>query len=302
MTVNGLISADELGTSLIHEHLLVDFIGADSTGYHRWDRDSVTDIMLPYLNELDGVTTLFDCTPAFLGRDPLLLKALSDESGINIITNTGLYGARNNKYLPPYAFTESAEKLANRWINEYVHGIENTGIRPGFIKIGVDPDSLSGLHRKLITAAALTHRQTGLSIASHTGPAVPAHQQIKILRDMSIDPSAFIWVHAHTEKDTRVHVEAAKHGAWISLDGVNESSASEILMMVKNLRKNGLLRRVLLSHDAGWYTPGTPSGGTINGYTFIMNEFVPMLQNEGFNAAEIDTLLRINPQSALQID
>lgn len=37
MTVTGPIPIAELGTTLAHEHVLVDWIGADSTGYHRWD-------------------------------------------------------------------------------------------------------------------------------------------------------------------------------------------------------------------------------------------------------------------------
>ena len=299
--MKGPVSPDALGNSLIHEHILVDFIGADSTGYHRWDRDKVIEVMLPYLDELEGINSLFDCTPAFLGRDPLLLKELSDKSGINIITNTGLYGARNNKFLPPYAYTESARELADRWIIEFEKGIEDTGIRPGFIKIGVDPDSLSEMHTKLITAAAFTHQATGLRIASHTGPALPAFQQLQVLKKLSVDPSAFIWVHAQAEKDLQSHIRAARLGAWISLDGVNENSATEILGMVLNLQKHGLLGSVLLSHAAGWYSPGQPSGGNINGYTFIRREFLPLLENEGFSGEQIDTLLRINPQLAFQI-
>lgn len=37
-TVQGRIKPGEMGLTLIHEHVLVDFIGADATGYHRWDR------------------------------------------------------------------------------------------------------------------------------------------------------------------------------------------------------------------------------------------------------------------------
>ena len=34
MTVLGPIPASEIGTTLAHEHILVDFIGADSTGFY----------------------------------------------------------------------------------------------------------------------------------------------------------------------------------------------------------------------------------------------------------------------------
>ena len=182
MTVNGPVAADKAGITLEHEHILVDFIGADSISDSRWDKKAVAEKVLPYLNEIKefGCRTFIDCTPAYLGRDPLLLKSLSTLSGINIITNTGFYGAGNNKFLPRFAFDETADQLSSIWIKEWEEGIDGTGIRPGFIKIGVGSDSLSDLHKKLVIAAARTHLKTGLTIASHTGPSVPAFEEIEI--------------------------------------------------------------------------------------------------------------------------
>ena len=185
MTVNGPVTVGKMGISLVHEHILVDFIGADSINSNRWDILKVIEKSLPHLKKIkdSGCQTFVDCTPAFLGRDPHLLKTLSDSSGLNIITNTGYYGAGNNKFIPGYAFLETAEQLASRWITEWNEGIDGTGIKPGFIKIGVDTGVLSEMHRKLITAAALTHLKTGLVIASHTGPSIPAFEQIAILQN-----------------------------------------------------------------------------------------------------------------------
>ena len=258
MTVQGPISVSEIGKSLIHEHILVDFIGADSTGYHRWNRAEVIKMVLPYLQEIrnSGCSTLIDCTPAWLGRDPLLLKMLSDSSGLNILTNTGYYGALNNKYLPSHTFRETAEQIAARWIREWQDGIDGTGIKPGFIKTGVNPGMLSDLHKKLIKAAAITHLKTGLTIASHTGPALPAFEELEILASEGVAASAFIWVHAQSESDHSTHVMAATKGAWISLDGLSDDNAEEYVGMINNLKENGLLHRVLVSHDAGWYKPG----------------------------------------------
>ena len=102
MTVNGPIPSGKMGISLIHEHILVDFIGADSITNMRWNKSKVANRALPYLKQIKelGCRTFIECTPAYLGRDPLLLKSLSDSSGLNILTNTGYYGAVNNKYLP----------------------------------------------------------------------------------------------------------------------------------------------------------------------------------------------------------
>src|SRR5688572_1509407 len=123
-TVNGRIRATSMRTTLIHEHFLVDFIGADKIDYRRWNRDEVVKKVLPYLLEAKkyGVKTILDCTPAFLGRDVILQKKLADESGLQILTNTGFYGAVGNKYLPQQAFTETYEQIAKRWINEFENG------------------------------------------------------------------------------------------------------------------------------------------------------------------------------------
>ena len=303
MTVNGPIASKEMGTTLIHEHILVDFIGADSITDERWTRSEVAETALPYLIQIKelGCKTFLECTPAYLGRDPLLLKSISSSTGLNILTNTGFYGAGNNKYIPGFAYEETADQIASRWILEWENGIENTGIKPGFIKIGVESGNLSALHKKLVIAAALTHLKTGLTIASHTGPGSPALEQIKILKNEGVEPNAFIWVHAQVEKDTRLHIKAAKTGAWISFDGLDDNNTEDYLRMIKNMKENQMLDRVLLSHDAGWYHPGEVNGGTYRGYTPLFLKLVPLLKKEKFSDKEIDQLLVSNPAEAFTI-
>ncbi|KXB08272.1 aryldialkylphosphatase [candidate division MSBL1 archaeon SCGC-AAA382M17] len=306
MTVSGPIQAEDMGVTLEHEHILVDFIGADSTGYHRWERDKVAKSVLPYLKEAKekGMETMLECTPAYLGRDPLLLKDLSQTTNIHILTNTGYYGAVDNKFLPGHAFEESADQLAERWIDEWENGIENTGIKPGFIKISVDPDStLSELHEKLVRAAARTHLATGLTIASHTGPEAPAFAQMNILKEEGVSPEAFIWVHAQNGTP-QAHIKAVEKGAWVSLDGVNpkEKEIQDYVKMLSNLKDNDLLHRTLISHDAGWYSPGEPEGGNFRPYTAIFDELVPALKKNGFTEEDINLLLETNPGNAFEID
>ena len=303
MTVNGPVSSREMGVSLIHEHILVDFIGADLISELRWDKGKVVERVMPFLKQIKdlGCQTLVECTPEYLGRDPLLLKFLSYSSGLNILTNTGYYGAVNNKYLPQHAFTESADQLANRWTMEWIDGIEETLAKPGFIKIGVASDTLSDLHKKLVMAAAKTHLRTGLTIASHTGPAIPAFEQLEILKNEGVASEAFIWVHAQAEKDLGNHVKAAKMGAWVGLDGLNEKNLEEYVRMIKNMKENHLLNKVLLSHDAGWYHPGEENGGEYRGYTTLFEKLIPLLQKENFTKREIHQLLVSNPAKAFTI-
>ena len=303
MTVLGPVPASEMGTTLEHEHVLVDFIGADSTGYHRWDKQEVIEKAMPYLMEIQalGCETFVECTPAYLGRDPELLKMLSEKTGMNIITNTGFYGAKENKYIPSRVSGMTAEELAAEWIAEFNDGIEGTGIRPGFIKISVDRDeTLSVMHEKLIRAAALTHLETGLVIMSHTGTDEPAFNQLAVLKDMNVPAGAFIWTHAQ-RGSSEGKIKAAESGAWISLDNIKTKNLEDHVQYLQEMKTAGLLNHVLISHDSGWYRVGEEDGGKYNGYTAIFNEFIPALRNIGFTEPEIQQLLVKNPARAFRI-
>lgn len=302
MSVHGPLKRDQVGKVLIHEHFLVDFIGADKINYDRWKRDDVVKKVVPFLLEVKqyGVKTIFDCTPAYLGRDIELLKMLADKSGIQIVTNTGYYGAVDNKYLPRHAFTETPEQLSERWINEHIKGIEGTGVTPGFMKISVNPGPLSDLHKKLVKAAAITHLATGLTICSHTGPAPAAMEQIEILKENGVDPGAFVWVHAQAEKDKSYHQKAAAMKSWISLDGIGWGDFENYADSIERLKKAGLLQQVLISHDAGWFKPDEP-GAAFTGFTNIFTKLFPLLESRGFSKNNLEQLLVDNPWKAFSI-
>jgi phosphotriesterase-related protein len=262
--------------------------------------------VLPFMMEAKqfGVKSIFDCTPNFLGRDAELLMMLSKASGLQLITNTGYYGARDNQHLPPWAFTETEQQLAARWIDEFKNGIEKTSVKPGFIKIGVDGGKdLSPLHQKLVKAAAITHRETGLTICSHTGPGKAALHEIEIVKAAGVKPDAFVWVHAQAEEEKSIHAQAAKMGAWVSLDGIGWGDAGamdDYADSIHRLKSAGLLNRVLISHDAGWYDPEKPDG-EFKPYTNIFKELIPRLKQKGFDQKDFDQLLVRNPVEALGV-
>ncbi|MEZ4699456.1 MAG: hypothetical protein R2834_03920 [Rhodothermales bacterium] len=308
--MNGELPVREMGITLIHEHVLVDFIGADSTGYHRWDRSEVVARALPFLLEAKerGVKTLFECTPAYVGRDPLLLRELSEKSGLNIVTNTGYYGAGNNRFIPSSALEAGPDEMAKVWINEFKNGIEGTGIFPGFIKMAVDGgDTLSSMHVNLVRAAAITHKETGLTIVSHTGADGPARAQLQILKEEGVSADAFVWTHAQGGT-VEGYINAARQGAWISLDNVNHANADKpggidwLVPVLKKMKDERLLHKVLISHDAGWYHVGQENGGDYRGYIDIFDYLVPALTDHGFSQEEIDLLLMQNPQRAYAVN
>jgi phosphotriesterase-related protein len=302
-SVLGVIPIDSMGITLIHEHMLVDFIGADSVSPERYNQEEVIAKVLPYLLEVKkyGVKTIFECTPSYLAKDPVLLRNLSELSGIQLVTNTGFYGAVGAKYLPDFAFTETAQELANRWIAEFENGIGDTGIKPGFIKISVNEENpLREIDAKLVNAAGLTHSKTGFQIASHTGTWATARQEVAILQEMGIDPSAFVWVHAQAEKDFQNYLEAAKLGVWISLDGIGWTIDQYVDRLVF-AKENEILANVLISHDAGWYDPAKPDGGDFQPFTNIFEKLMPTLNAKGFDEEDWEMLLEENPRRAFRI-
>ena len=300
-TVTGPVAADRLGVTLMHEHVLVDFIGAAHVSRSRYDADAVLQAVLPHLQAARrlGCRTLVECTPAYLGRDPRLLQRLSEASDLFILTNTGYYGAANDKHLPAHAFTETAEQLAARWIRESERGIDDTGIKPAFMKIGVDQSPLSAVDAKLVRAAALTHRETGLTIASHTGSGAAALEELDVIEGAGVPASAFIWVHAQAERDGTFHARAARRGAWVEFDGVSPASVARHVDLVRMMKEQGLLGRVLLSHDAGWYRVGEPGGGQFRPYDTLFTTLIPALNAVGIAGAELQQLIVTQPRRAL---
>jgi phosphotriesterase-related protein len=281
------------GTILVHEHVIVDFIGADKIGPGRYNPEEVFRIARPQLEAVKkhGCRRLQECTPNFLGRDSRLMKRLSDAVAIDIWTNTGLYGAVNHKFLPAFAQSESAEQLARRWIQEFEKGID--GVKPRFIKTGVNKGPLDELDRKLVRAAAICSRKTGLTIASHTGDGAAALEELDIVSSQEVPLSRFVWVHAQNEKDHSIHKKAAAAGAWVEFDGIGPKSADWHLDCVRFMSGENLLGRTLISQDAGWYNVGSPGGGEYRGYTYIYTDFLPRLEPEW-----IPVLMSANPSQA----
>ena len=305
MTVNGPIDPSDLGFCLPHEHVLSKF-GEPPADPAAFDETRTVAEVVPYLRYLRevGISAIADCTAYGFGRNPSLLARLSRESEMHLITNTGFYGAAEDRYVPESAYTQSAEEIAAIWVAEYEDGIGDTGIRPGFVKTAVDNGPISEIDAKLVRAAAITHRSTGLSLAIHTGNNAPAAaQQLIILEGEGVHPSAWTWTHAQDVPDPEPLLEAASAGAWISLDGIKlpyyqagkmqgNSTFDRHLEHLLALRDAGYLEQVLLSHDGSAFPPDLSLRRPMD---FLSNAFLPVLEAKGFTAEEIDTLTVANP-------
>ena len=299
-TVTGPVRASDLGMVLMHEHVMVDFIGADKVSRSRYDAEEVFRVALPHLKQLRelGCQTLVECTPAYLGRNVSLLRRLSRESDLLIVSNTGYYGAADDKFVPASAYKDSAKAIAQRWIDEHHRGIDGSDILPGFMKIGVDAGGLSEIDRKIVEAAAITHKATGLPIASHTGDGTAAHQELDVLQQQEVAGDAFIWVHAQNESDEGLLRKAAERGAFVEFDGISGDTVDRHVQLVRMMAEAGHLSKVLVSHDAGWYHVGEAGGGSFRPFDTVFTRFVPAIK-EALGEAAVQQLLVANPARAL---
>ena len=303
MTVAGPITPDQLGTCLTHEHLMSIF--GDEPRYDpNYDEAALFAQVVPYLKHVKqlGAKSIFECTGAYFGRDVRLLQQLTQRSGVQIITNTGYYGAASDRYVPPHAYQESAETIARRWITEFEQGIDGTSVRPGFIKIALDGGPVSEIDAKLVRAAALTHAATGLTIACHTANNPEGAQTaLAILKEEGVSPTAWIWTHANKVESFDDLLPAAQAGAWISLDGVrapSEEAFARHVRYLKELKTQNLLSQVLLSHDGNSF----PSGGAIRPFESIFTALLPQLRQAGFSEPDIQQLMVDNPARAFTLE
>ncbi|WP_057299459.1 phosphotriesterase [Pelomonas sp. Root1217] len=313
MTVNGWINAADLGVTLAHEHLFADLRPHKEQAAQplATDLDEAVQVLLPHLQQIAsrGCRSLVECTATNLGRHPRLIRRLSQASGLHMLTVTGGYAAAGRRFVPPYLMEQSAGQLAARWTREWNVGIDGTDIRPGLIKIGVDEGPIEGLELKLLQAALQTHLDTGLTIACHIGAWVEKHteagrsalQQLGAIRQAGVSPSAWIWVHSQHEDDLQHHVSIARQGGWISFDDFRVERLALYVERLQTMRREGVLHRVLVSQDAGWYTAGQPRGGTIVPYEPLFTSLLPALRAAGFGEADIDTLMVTNPAQAFAV-
>jgi phosphotriesterase-related protein len=105
MTVRGPIAPEQMGPTLPHEHVLFDFVGAAQVARARYDAEEVFWAALPRLRRIreQGIRTLVECTPAYLGRDPARLRRLAEANGLHLLTNFTRVHARK----PPPTYLQA---------------------------------------------------------------------------------------------------------------------------------------------------------------------------------------------------
>jgi len=300
--VRGPVEAHSLGLILPHEHLFTDLRGPHVPGYAQGTPEAVLQVVGPYLTEAAaaGVTALVECSTLGVGRNLAVLRSLAEATSIQLVAPTGVY---RDAYIPDSLLEMGEHDLADLWTRELTEGIEDTGIRAGFIKLAMSDDGPTAREIRNLNAAAQASLSTGAAIAVHTIGGRIARQEMDVLEEAGLDLQRFIWVHAQTEPDLQVLVEAARRGAYVELDSVGApfQRQEELLEAVSVLIAGGFVEQILLSHDAGWYNPASPDGmpeSGYRGYTALTRDFLPALSARGVSEEHIRQMTVTNPAQA----
>ena len=333
-TVRGLIEPEELGPTLMHEHVLWDVTrpevrarcGAgdeveirldtvweinrrstlDFGNQHNQDR-GVALAELVRLKESGG-SAVVDLSNLGLDPDPEGLRWLSRESGVHVIQGAGYYV---DEYLPEEVKAKSVDELATEMIAQVDEGCWGTTVRAGIIgEIGC-MWPLRDFERKSLVAAALAQQATGASINVHPGRHTDAPGEIvDILARAGADIERVVMSHIdRTFFSPGEVLRLADTGCVIEYDffGIETSyywfADADLptdymrLAYIRALIEHGHGDRIVISHDICTKTRLVTYGG--HGYGHIVRNVVPLMRKKGFTEQEIDTILVHTPRRLL---
>jgi phosphotriesterase-related protein len=262
-TVTGPVEAEELGTTLIHEHLRV----WDDATHLQWPNAETAQEQSPRLVEPGGdhavavreakaalelgVKTICDPSAMFLGRDVRFMRGVSEESGLQVVPCTGIY---TYDYLPPFFMSRDADQIADLFVSDIEQGIQGTEITAGFIKCAADEPGVNENIEKIHRAAARASLRTGAPIMAHSRPASnTGPRQVEIFLEEGVDPAKIQIAHTGDSDDLRYIEGLLEQGVWIGLDryGLNMYLPYENRQTTtKALLERGYADRMFLSADS----------------------------------------------------
>jgi len=309
-SVTGPISTDDLGFTLMHEHVMV-----SASGLY----DCYPDLMGPNLEERaiqclieakeGGVDTMIDATTFDLGRKAPLLAEVSKKSGVNIINVTGWW-----LDVPRFMKGVSADQMAREFIRDVEEGFRGTDIKAGLLKCAADFEGVTPPLEVMARAVARAHNETGLPIMVHSYPTGQvSRRQLAILKEEGVDLTRVKIDHSNDTTDTEYLKWVLDQGCYLGMDrypgrlvsahmrtvtlkaliddGYGERlcpSHDCICLSVLNQREDGSMP---LEHDMALRNP--------HRYLYMKHEVIPELQGMGVSDATIDALFIDNPRRFL---
>jgi phosphotriesterase-related protein len=297
MTVTGPISADQLGLTLMHEHLFLDLTKDTWTNNNfLTDPDLTLQELLRYRDA--GGATLVDQTNRGLGQDPLAVRDMAERSGLNIVLGSGWY---REPYYEPYLYRWKTDQIAEQIARDVTEGIDDTGVRAGIIgEIGAHFTWISPVEERVLRAAARAQKKTGVTLTLHSTRAPLGLDQLDILQEEDVDPRRVVVGHAHSYPHHAYHAEVARRGAFLTFDRMgitNEYERQRNVRLICELLDAGFVKHVMLSQDVCYKSDLVTYGGL--GYAFVPTGFADILRQAGVTDEQLQQMLIDNPRRAL---
>ena len=296
-TVTGPVSAESLGTTLPHEHVIID---------HMLDNWMPGNLLSdPVLAELElraareaGVSTVVDQTGRGVHRDPVVLRNLSESAGVNIVTGTGWFKERFYDLDFPKM---KADALAAIMVADLTDGIADTGVRAGLIgEINVHARWVTPGEERMHRAAARAQKVTGAALAvtgTHTSTVM---DQLDILEEEGVDLRRVIVDHVNGIADHELHSAIAARGPFTCFNSFPIDSRTLLdrdARLVKEMVRAGLADHVLVSTGVSTRSQLVAYGGA--GYGFAAAGLWQSLGSAGLADEEWDQIMVRNPRRAL---
>ena len=320
-TVLGPIETEQLGRTLMHEHIFVLSSGVEKWPEGRgldaceeWNEEMRTAEAVQKLRELKGagIDSLLDVTVIGLGRNTRLLQRVAQAvPEINLILATGLY---TYDVLPfyfrfrgPGTLSGGPELMTDMWVRDIEQGFAGLGVKPGILKCATELEGFTPGVERVLRSVAQAHRRTGISISTHT-PIPPEPwglEQQRILAEEGVDLSRCVIGHSGGTRNLDYLQQLMDAGSVIGMDrfGIGTFSFDETVGVVADLCKRGYADRIVLSHDACCYSDWFPPEMLVNmpdwRWTYIPQEVLPALGKVGVSEAQIDQMLVENPRRIL---
>jgi phosphotriesterase-related protein len=316
-TVTGTISSDELGTTLMHEHILFGYPGweGDQT-IAPFDRQAIVGNGVEVLKQLKtlGLKTYVDATPNDGGRLPEVYKEISEKTGVNIICSTGYYfeGEGASAY---WKFRSSlgdvSEEIYELFMKEVTTDIQDTGIKAGVLKVGSSKGVITDYEKMMFKAAARVQKDTGVPIITHTQEGTMGPEQAKLLISEGANPAKIQIGHMSDNLDMDYQLETLKQGVYVSWDRMGLQGLvgcpmdEERYSVIVDLVKKGFANKLMLSHDYIIHWLGRPLNLPEEAFPLIANwhpthlfkNIIPALKKGGVTDQQIETIIKGNPES-----
>jgi phosphotriesterase-related protein len=312
-TVLGTITPDQMGITLMHEHMVLAYPGWDLDALgHEFELSDLARICADALGEVKkyGVKTVVDASPVDLWRNVELSRAVAEKTGLNIICATGLY--YEGEGMPAYwkfrsQIMDITNEIYESFMRELTVGIGKTGIKAGAIKVATGHGCISAYEEKVLKAAARAQKETGVPIITHTQQGTMGPEQATLLITEGVDPGKIAIGHMCGNANLEYQVATIDKGVYVAFDrwGLD-------VIFPDNLRRATLLGllglgfadRIVLSHDCNAQTLGRPfelpdfvQPLIANwSYTHIFKNIIPQLKQAGVTDAQVNQMIMENPR------